>query len=78
MGGYWAHNPELMEKITVDNLPEIWADKVTSGKINLCQVPEDVRDEAFTSGEADYWGGQIDHAMLMKDDLVVSIQCGGF
>jgi len=60
---YWSHNVEKMDEIIEKNLPEPYYTQLMEGEINLEDVPEDVRIEAFKKGEPDYWGGLIDDAM---------------
>lgn len=57
---YWSHNPELLDEITIEALPEEWKDMVESGEIELSEVPEKIRDKAMIEGERDYWAGQVD------------------
>ena len=65
---YWSHHPELLDEITTNFLPEPWKTQVEEGEIELCDVPDDIMFKAVQEGEADYWGGQIDHAMdIMKE-----------
>ena len=57
---YWNNHIKEMDKIIAENLPEEWKEKLTAGEIELCDVPSDVRCEAFKKGEPDYWGGMTD------------------
>ena len=64
----WASdNPELLEELTVDNLPEPYKTLVESGQMNYEDVPQDVMFEAMDEGIAGYWGDRIDEAMLRED-----------
>lgn len=65
---FGSHNPELLDEITIKALPEEWKDKVESGEIDICDVPEKMRDKAMLEGEADFWGSQIDEAMMRARD----------
>lgn len=65
---FGSHNPELLDEITIKALPEEWKDKVESGEIDICDVPEKIRDKAMLEGEADFWGSQIDEAMMRARD----------
>jgi hypothetical protein len=51
-----------MDEIITDNLPEPWKTQIMEGEIDLLDVPEDIKCDAFTKGEPDYWGGLIDDA----------------
>jgi len=64
---YWSHNPELYDEITTNALPEEWKDRVESGKIELEDVPENIRYEAAIEGERDYWGSRVDEAMMRRE-----------
>jgi len=57
---YWNNNPELLDEITLNSLPEEWKEKVESGEIALYDVPEDVISKAMSEGEREYWADQID------------------
>lgn len=57
---YWSHNPELLDEITTEALPEEWREKVESGEIELIEVPVEIRDKAMLEGEKEYWAGRID------------------
>jgi hypothetical protein len=68
---YWSHNPELLEEITIKFLPEPWKSQVENGDILLSEVPSDIHDKAMLEGEKDYWGDQIDKAMLTNEDNMI-------
>jgi len=64
---YWSHNPELLDEITVEALPDEWRNKIDAGEIVLLDVPEEIRDKAMLEGEKEYWADQMDNAkMQMK------------
>jgi hypothetical protein len=64
---YWSHNPELLDEITVEALPDEWRNKIDAGEIELLDVPEEIRDQAMLKGEKDYWAMRMDDAkMQMK------------
>jgi hypothetical protein len=66
---YWSHNPELLDEITARALPEPWKTRVEEEEIDLCDVPESIRDKAMDRGVEDYWGDRIDAAYEQhKDD----------
>ena len=65
---FWSHNVELMDEIIEANLPEPWYTQVAEGEIDIYDVPEKIRDKAFTDGEADHWGGLIDAAVMKVED----------
>ena len=54
---YWSKNPELLDEITTQALPEEWKDKVESGEFDLYDISEDIRDKAMLEGEREYWAG---------------------
>jgi len=64
----WNDNPELLDEITTKALPKGWREKVESEEIDLCDVPEKIRDKAMLDGEADFWGSQIDETMMRIRD----------
>ena len=57
---YWNNNPELLDEITIQAIPEDWKDKVDSGEIDLMDIPEKIRDHAMLEGERDYWATLAD------------------
>jgi len=65
---FGSHNPELIDEITTKSLPKIWKNKVESEEIDLYDVPEKIRNKALIEGEADFWGSQIDEAMMRARD----------
>lgn len=60
MSRFWNNNVELLDKITIECLPEEWKEKVESGEIELYDVPNDIVSEAMLEGERDFWATQID------------------
>jgi len=68
---FWSDNVELADEITTDNLPEPWYTRVTEDGLDLYDVPEEIRDKAFNGGSADWFGDQIDAAMLHKDEILL-------
>ena len=60
---YWSHHPEELDEATTKFLPEPWKTQVEEGKIELYDVPEDIRFKAMDEGVADYWGSMVDAAM---------------
>jgi len=65
---FGSHNPELLNEITVKALPKEWRNRVESDEIDVCDIPENIRDKAMLEGEADFWGSQIDEAMMRARD----------
>jgi len=65
---FGSHNPELLDEITTKFLPKKWKNKVESEKIDLCDVPNKTVNKAMDEGLADYWGSQIDEAMMRSRD----------
>ena len=57
---YWSNNPELLDEITINFLPEEWREEVEAGNIELYDVPEHIRDKAMLEGEREYWAGLAD------------------
>lgn len=62
MSRYWANNPELLDEITIQNLPESWFSRVSSDEITLQDVPDDVLTKAMLEGEAEHWASKADAA----------------
>lgn len=70
---YWSHNPELLDEITINFLPNEYREKVENGEMDLRDVPEKIRDKAMLDGEADYWGSKIDEAVMRHEDHQMSM-----
>jgi len=61
---YWSHNPELLDEITIEALPDEWKNKIMEGEIELLDVPEAIRDKAMLEGEKEYWANRIDEVKM--------------
>ena len=59
---YWSHNPELLDEITTEALPEPWKSQVLADEIELSDVPQDIRLKAMLEGEREYWADVADQA----------------
>jgi len=57
---YWSNNPELLDEITIQSLPDFWRNFVEYGLLDLYEVPEHIRDKAMLEGEREYWAGLAD------------------
>ena len=66
---FWSHNPELLDEIITENLPEPWKTQVIEGEILVSDLPDDVLYKATIEGEREFWADQIDQAkMRVKED----------
>ena len=61
---FWNNNPELYDEITIKFPPDEWKDKIESGEIEICDVPEDIRYKAAIEGERDFWASRVDEARM--------------
>jgi len=61
---YWSHNPELLDEITTDSLPEEWKEKIERGDIELYDVPEEISEKAMLKGVEDFWASMADAVKL--------------
>jgi len=68
MSSFWSNNVELYDEITIKALPDKWRNKVESGEIDICDVPEDIRFRAACEGEKDFWATRVDEAMMKKKE----------
>ena len=57
---YWSHNPELLDEITAQRLPQPWKAKVMAGEIMCSDVPMGILGPAMDEAVRDYWAGQAD------------------
>jgi hypothetical protein len=64
---FGSRNPELLDEITIDALPEPWKTMVIEDEIDLYAVPDHIYGKAMSDGLANYWSKQIDDAMMRKE-----------
>lgn len=60
---YWSHNPELLDEVTINMLPNPWKEKVENDEIELEDVPEKIRDAAMLNGTRDHFERLMESAM---------------
>lgn len=65
---YWSDNPELLDEITTNFLPEPWKTQVEEGRVELNDIPEKIRNKAMLEGEQDFWVTKIDEARMRRKD----------
>jgi len=65
---YWSHNPELLDEITTNFLPEPWKTKVLEGEILCSDIPNEILLPVVTKAVEDYWGSMIDEATMRKKE----------
>ena len=57
---YWNKHPELLEEVTIENLPIIWRDQVEAGSISLNDVPSDIMHTAMMKGTEGHFADMAD------------------
>lgn len=50
---YWRDNPEEMEEIATDYLPEPWQTQVLDGEVEFDDVPQEIRTAAIHEAVTD-------------------------
>ena len=60
---YWSHNPELLDEVTINALPDLWKEKVENEEIELEGIPEKIRDKAMLDGTQDHFEKLTEGAM---------------